>query len=571
MAERQDKVIIGRALIEKNKKLLGQALVEKRVINEHQLNEALKVQARTRELLGAILIKMGHLTEEDVARAIADSFDLDYIDLEEAEVESNALESIPSALARRHGVLPLWIENNTLHIACDKPPPVQVLGNLRRLTGKQIVIHIATTSPLWALLKDAYEGADISSSTAASSSTNPLLAEVAEEEADIEQSVIQLLDEFVAKALRDRASDIHFESAKERLRVRFRVDGILREVETYPPEISPPLVSRIKVLSNLNIAEKRAPQDGGFTFENPFQTVDIRVSILPNIYGEKAVLRLLTAEKEKIDFEHLGMETDTSQLFMSLLKRPHGLILIAGPTGSGKSTTLYASLLSIRSPEVNITTVEDPVEYKIGDITQVQVDQARKITFDNALRSILRQDPDIIMVGEIRDRETAEISLQAALTGHLVLATIHTNDAPSALVRLVEMGCEPFLVSSAVSGVMSQRLVRINCESCKEAFEPTPIELKRFGYSKLPEGGQWARSSGCRRCDNTGYRGRIGIFECFKMDKTIRQEVIKESSAEKIREIVLQNGMRPLLEDGLLKVNSGQTTPEEILRVTVLE
>lgn len=571
MAERQDKVIIGKALIEKNKKLLGRALVEKQIINEQQLNEALKVQARTGELLGVILIKMDYLTEEDVAQTIADSFDLEYIDLEEPDVESYALESIPSTLAQRHGVLPLRIENNTLHIACDKPPAVQVLGNLRRLTGKQIVIHIATTSALWDLLKDAYEAADSLSSTASISSTNPLLAEVADEEAELDQSVIELLDEFIAKALRERASDIHFESAKERLRVRFRVDGILREIETYPPEINPPLISRIKVLSNLNIAEKRAPQDGGFTFENPFQTVDIRVSILPNIYGEKAVLRLLTAKKDKIDFEHLGMEADTSQLFMSVLKRPHGLILLAGPTGSGKSTTLYASLLAIRSPGVNITTVEDPVEYKIEDITQVQVDQARKITFENALRSILRQDPDIIMVGEIRDRETAEISLQASLTGHLVLATIHTNDAPSALVRLVEMGCESFLVSSAVSGVMSQRLVRINCDSCKQAFEPTPIELERFGYSSLPHGAGWARSSGCRRCDKTGYRGRIGIFECFKMDKTIRQEVIKESSAEKIKEIAIANGMRSLLEDGLLKVNRGQTSPEEILRVTVLE
>ena len=557
------------------KMLLGEILVKKELISKTQLEEGLRLQNRTGELLGSVLIKRGYLNEEDIARSTADAFDLQYINLEDTDIDSEVMQTIPVALSRRYGLLAVKKDKGVIHVACDRPPSITTIGNIRRLTGKQIVICIAETSQLQDLINEAAKtGMSTSISTTGLSRTmsasNPLFAEKKEED-DQEASIIKLLEDIISGALKERASDIHFEPSKERLRIRFRVDGILRDAETIPPENSAPLISRIKVLSNLNIAEKRAPQDGGFTFENINTNVDIRVSILPNIYGEKAVLRLLTAEKSKIDFASLGMEEIVSSLFTSLLHRPHGLILIAGPTGSGKSTSLYASLLALRSPEVNITTVEDPVEYKIDDITQVQVDQARKVIFATALRSILRQDPDIIMIGEIRDRETADMALQASLTGHLVLATIHTNDAPGAITRLLEMGCEPFLIASSISGVMSQRLVRVNCESCKESFDPTEVELKRFGYSTLPAGAGWARSSGCRRCDRTGYKGRIGIFECFKMNKTIRQEVMKESSAEKIREKATANGMRSLLQDGLIKVNKGLTTPEEILRVTVID
>ncbi len=558
---------------EKEKILFGQMLLEKGLISKKQLEDALRMQNRTGELLGSILIKSGHLTEEDIARATADTFDFEYIDLEGLDIDPDVIETIPAALSRRYGILPFKKEKDALYVACDRPPSIQTMGNLRRLTGKQIIVCIAETSVLQALINEAAKttAAATTGLSTTMSTVNPFFAEKKDEDSELEESIIRLLEEIIARALKERASDIHFEPFKERLRIRFRVDGVLRDMETFPPETSAPLISRLKVLSNLNIAEKRAPQDGGFAFENLNKTVDIRVSILPNIYGEKAVLRLLTTEKSKTDFESLGMDSDISSLFMSLLKRPHGLILIAGPTGSGKSTTLYASLLALRSPEVNITTVEDPVEYKIDDITQVQVDQARKIVFATALRSILRQDPDIIMVGEIRDRETADMALQASLTGHLVLATIHTNDAPGAVTRLLEMGCEPFLVASSVSGVLSQRLIRLNCEECKESFEPTEVELKRFGYSSLPAGARWARSAGCRRCEHTGYKGRTGIFECFRMNRDIRQEIMKESSVEKIRERAVANGMKSLFQDGLLKVNKGMTTPEEILRVTTLE
>lgn len=567
---RPQESVAGKALTGKGGRLLGMSFVKDGIINEEQLSEALKIQARTKELLGSILVKLGYVTEQDVAGVIAEIFGLDYIDLDDTDIEPAASEAVPSMLAQRYGFIPLSIEGNAVHIVCDRPLEPQVTGNLRRLTGKQIVVHISTTSAVQALFRDMYSSMEYSRSMSVSMA-NPLLAQAVEGEPALEETVIEILDELLGKAIRERASDIHFEPAKERLRVRFRVDGIMREVETFPPEISAPLISRIKVLSNLNIAEKRSPQDGGFTFEGIYDTVDTRVSILPNIYGEKAVIRLLALGKTSTTFDSLGMEDDTGKGFVSMLKRPHGLILISGPTGSGKSTTLYGALLMLRSSEVNITTVEDPVEYKIEGITQVQVDQSRKITFATALRSILRQDPDIIMVGEIRDRETAEISLQASLTGHLVLATLHTNDAPSALTRLIDMGCEPFLVGSAVSGVVAQRLIRLNCETCKETYDPTTDELKRFGASVLPDGAGWRRGSGCRHCEKTGYRGRVGIFEQFVVDKTIRQEIMKNSSADRIREIAISRGMRPLLEDGILKVNRGQTTPEEILRVTVLE
>lgn len=570
LAGRPQESVAGKGLTGESSRLLGRVFVNKRIISEQQLNEALKIQARTKELLGNILVKLGYVTEQDIAGAIAEIFGLEYIDLSEGDIEQAAAEAIPSILAHRYGFIPLRIEGNAVHIVCDRPAGPQVTGNLRRLTGKQIVVHISTTSAIQALLREIYRSTDYSGSMSLGTA-NPVLAPAVDEELALEETVIEILDELLGKAIRERASDIHFEPAKERLRLRFRVDGIMREVETFPPEIGPPLISRIKVLSRLNIAEKRSPQDGGFTFESPYDTVDTRVSILPNIYGEKAVIRLLSSGKTKLTFESLGMEDDSSTGFVSMLRRPHGLILLSGPTGSGKSTTLYTSLLALRSPEVNITTVEDPVEYKIEGITQVQVDQARKITFATALRSILRQDPDIIMVGEIRDRETAEISLQASLTGHLVLATIHTNDAPGALTRLIDMGCEPFLVTSAVSGVTAQRLVRLNCESCRVAFDPTADELKRFGVSALPDGARWYRSPGCPHCQKTGYRGRIGIFEQFALNKTIRQEIMRRASTDRIREIAMSNGMRPLLESGVLKINDGRTTPEEVLRVTVLE
>ncbi len=537
-----------------NKKLLGETLIEKKIIQSQQLNEALKIQTKKRELLGKILIELGYITEEDIARSIAETYNLPYIELDVSNIQAEAVKYIPEALVHRYNIIPTKIEGVTLYLACDKPLPGQIVGNLQRVSGKQIALYIATSSSIKGLRENI-----------TGTSTTSL------EEESIDQSIIDILSKLIVKASGQRASDIHLEPGENRLQVRFRIDGMLYKEDSFSLDLAPPLISRIKILSELNIAEKRAPQDGSFVFDDTSESVDIRVSILPNIHGEKAVLRLLPSKNRKITLKTLGMEDHALKTFETLLKRPHGIILITGPTGSGKSTTLYASLLLLRSTSANITTIEDPVEYQIEGITQTQVDQINKITFPKALRAILRQDPDIIMVGEIRDKETADIALRAALTGHLVLATLHTNDAPSALTRLVDMGCEPYLISSSVCGILAQRLVRVNCEFCKEQFIPTPDELVKLKISALSGEKKWFRGKGCRHCQKTGYSGRIGVFELLDINTSIQQEIIKQSSAEVIRKIAISEGMRTLYQDSILKVQQGLTTPEEVLRVTVLE
>ncbi len=538
--------------------MLGKVLIEKKIINEEQLSEALKAQTKNKELLGQILVKLGHCLEEDIARVIAEIYKLPYMELEEVEIDPAVIQSIPTNLAFKHNIIPIKREEDTLYLACAKPLNSQVISNLQRLINKQIAFYIGAASAISSLLKKYYMVG-----------TAPLEKTLAEDVG--EQSISEILNSLICKALKFRASDVHFETQDTKMRVRFRIDGVLSAVDSLPKELAPPLISRIKILSGLDIAEKRAPQDGSFVFQDMGESIDIRVSILPNISGEKAVLRLLSSKRRIITLESLGMEEDTLEEFSSLIKRPHGIILITGPTGSGKSTTLYASLLLIRSVGVNITTIEDPVEYHIEDITQTQVDHVNKITFPKALRHILRQDPDIIMVGEIRDKETADIALRAALTGHLVFSTLHTNDASSSLTRLVDMGCEPYLISSTVCAIVAQRLVRLNCESCKKAFNPTQDELEKFGLKDIKVKGPWFRASGCRHCQKTGFRGRTGIFELLKVNNPIQKEIIKGSFAQKIKEVALSGGMRILRQDAFLKVDEGLTSPEEAMRVTVLD
>ncbi len=537
----------------RGRKLLGQSLVEEGLLKEGQLEESLRIQTRTRDLLGAILVKLGYVSQDDIARSIAKINGLEFLPLETSDVDEAAVKSIARPLAERHNIIPVRAENGSLLLACDSPLNPQIQGNLQRVAGMPVTVCISSINRIREVLREIYE-----------TERKPL--DLSEDTA-----IIHLVDNLLEKAVRERASDIHMESGKEELRVRFRIDGVLRNIETHPARIAPPLVSRIKVLANLNIAEKRAPQDGAMTFSRNGATVDIRVSILPNIYGEKAVLRLLTTENRRNDFETLGMEDDSIELFKSLITKPHGIILLASPTGSGKSTTLYVTLRYLQSEQINITTVEDPVEYKVDGITQVQVDQAMKVTFPSALRSILRQDPDIIMIGEIRDKATADIALQAALTGHLVLATIHTNDAPSALTRLVDMGCEPFLVSSTVRGILAQRLVRKNCSQCRTQIEPSSDDLRRFGLDTLPDGAAWQRGQGCRQCRDSGCKDRIAICEICSVTREIQQEVVKRTSSEVIRDAAIESGMRTLFQDGIIKVNKGIISPEELMRVTLLE
>ena len=543
-------------------KLMGALLIKNKFIDQSQLDEALKIQARTKEPLGSIFVEQGYVTEEDIAYTFAQEFDMEYIDVQITDIQKEATKYISHTLARRYNTIPMKVDGSgVLHIVSDRPLSTQIKGNLTRLTGKHLNLYVSTTSGIKGLLDEIYD----------SEGKHKVSGEATAHEEPDDTMVIKLVDRLIEKAIRERATDIHFETFKDRLQVRFRVDGLLRQIETHPIDIAPSVTSRIKVLSRMNIAEKRSPQDGGFTYVHNPQPVDIRVSTLPNIYGEKAVLRLLNVGNVGTSFDSLGMEQDHIEIFESLIKRPYGIILLASPTGSGKSTTLHSVLLKLKSEETNIVTVEDPVEYKIDGITQVQVDQAMKVTFPTALRSILRQDPDIIMIGEIRDKETAEIALRASLTGHLVLATIHTNNAPSALPRLLDMGCEPYLISSSISGVMAQRLVRTLCPYCKTPFEPTESEVKSLGCSSLPEGTVWYRAPGCRRCHYTGYRGRTAIFELLKINPDIQQAIVNRSPAERIMEIAVSTGMRTLFEDGMIKVNKGITSPEEVIRVTLIQ
>ena len=534
---------------------IGESLVKNRIIKEDQLKEALRIQVGHHDPLGKILVELGHCLEEDISIVLADLFQLPYIELERIKIDKNIIQSIPVNLAIRYKIIPFKIENNTLHLACSKPLEQRVISNLRRIANRKIIIFITTDSIIGILLKRYHFD------------SRPLSGAISNEE-DVEQSVISVLNDYISKALIMGASDIHVEPQKNRIRVRFRIDGVLNEMPDLPHKMSLSLISRIKILSELDISEKRSPQDGSFIFSHNDETVDVRTSILPNIHGEKAVLRLLSTQRRLMSLESLGMEEDTLQEFRSLLSLPHGIILITGPTGSGKTTTLYASLQLIRSVDMNITTIENPVECQIEGITQVQVDHAHKITFASALRHILRQDPDIIMVGEIRDKETAEIALRAALTGHLVFATLHTNDASSALTRLIDMGCEPYLISSTICGIVAQRFIRLNCEHCRTAYSARETQLKAFNVTGKSANSQWFFGRGCRHCHKTGFKGRIGIFELLKMSNDIRQEVVRQSTADKIKNIAISRGMRSLRQDGYKKILRGITSPEEILRVT---
>jgi len=506
---------------------------------------------RCRRTLLEHLVAEGKVSEEEVALCVAEKCGLEMENVDAYSLPRELNKLVPAQIAQRSRVIPIESDNGTLCVAAAEPLPPTVLENLQRISRKRVVVRIATRSAVAEGLKLLYGQGE------SEAEGGPELT-----------SAVELVDGLLSDAMQQRASDIHLEPEENRLRVRFRVDGMLREYGSHPKAMVAPVVTRLKVLTRLNIAEKRSPQDGSFFFDHNGERIDVRVSTLPSLHGEKVVLRLLASKSRRITLEQLGMEPDTLEDFRRLISRPHGIILITGPTGSGKSTTLFASLLTIRSSSINITTVEDPIEYQIEGVTQTQVDQAQKMTFAKALRAMLRQDPDVIMVGEIRDRETADIALRAALTGHLVFSTLHTNDASSALARLVDMGCEPYLVASSVCGILAQRLVRVNCEACREEYKPPPEVLERL---KIEPGAPLYRGRGCPKCNHTGFRGRVGIFELLSVDEDIRGAIVNRASTDVIRRMALSKGMRLLRDDSLLKVRRGTTTPEEALRETTVE
>ena len=559
----------------KEKFRLGDLLVQKGVITEVQLKVALEEQKVKNKRLGEVLVDLGYIDEKKLIDVLAEHFNIKVVKADEVKVTPELQHVIAESRALRLKILPIKVEEKILHIATTDPTNIIALDEIERTTNKELVIYLISKQDFLTLFSKIYSADDnlykiaknIEDKILEAGADEKFLEKLAEE-----TPAIQLVDNIINKAISEKASDIHIEAEEDTLRIRFRVDGILHEVLTLNKVLYAPIISRIKIISNLNIAEKRLPQDGRFKVSLKGREVDFRVSTLPTIFGEKVVMRVLDKSKDLLDLNKLGIDPFNFEIYKSIIDKPNGIILISGPTGSGKTTTLYATLNYLNSMEKNIITVEDPVEYKFKLINQVQIDEKIGLTFAGALKSILRQDPDIVMIGEIRDRETAEIAIQASLTGHLVLSTIHTNDAVSSVTRLVDMGIEPFLVSASVIGVVSQRLVRKICDNCKESFVFDKEFLEDVGIDTTEEETielYWGR--GCDVCDGTGYKGRVSIFEVLKITRDLKDVISKNETAATIRKIAISEGFKPMYNSGMELVKKGITTIEEVLRVTIID
>ena len=554
------------------KPLLGQILVEQGYILPEQLNLALKEQTATNLRIGETLVKNGWISEKDLAEAISKQTNLPFVSLSMFRPMEEAIDAIPENMARRLEVVPLSINENSnkLTIAVSDPFNILALDEIRMITGMDVDVVIATLSDIKRAIETLY---------ALRSSIDEALVEIVEEERgefDLSKGeeavsiddapVVKLVNTILGQAVDSSASDVHVEPFETETRVRYRIDGVLFDMLTFPKHLHPPVSSRIKIMSGMDIAEKRHPQDGRILLRVAGRRIDIRVSSLPAIYGEKLVMRLLDQATAMVGLERLGLDPDERTTLDKVIEVPYGIILVTGPTGSGKSTTLYSVIQNLNSYEVNITTVEDPVEYTIAGVNQVQINERAGLTFDTVLRSILRQDPDIILVGEMRDTETAQLAVRAALTGHLVLSTLHTNDAPSSIVRMIDMGIPPFLVSSSVVAVMAQRLVRKLCPHCKVPYE-LPLDVAESlglnGFTKV------YKPLGCDKCRGTGYRGRTAIFEIMPMSEELRRAVMTGATSDDLRTMAINQGMRTLRVSGAKKVTEGITSADEVLSVTL--
>ncbi len=561
---------------------LGEILREKFHLSELKLEEALAYQQEKGGRLGEVLLHLRILREEQVLEALAQQFDMTWIPhLDSTHVDHEVIKKVPIAFCRRYRVLPMRDENGAILTASSDPLETVAMDDLRLLLGKPIVPVLTSTVALLARLNRAYDdianpaGAEeVMEDIAANESLDQLAHELDEPQdlldATDEAPIIRLVNSVLFQAVRQRASDIHFESFERGLVVRYRIDGVLYPVLTPPKHLQASIIARLKIMAGLNIAEKRLPQDGRFAIRTAGKDVDLRVSVLPTSHGERVVLRLLEKENRLLNLSEMGFSKERLAVIHQLIQLAHGIILVTGPTGSGKTTTLYAALTHINSPDKNIITVEDPVEYQLLGVGQMQVNPKINLTFAAGLRSILRQDPDVIMIGEIRDRETAEIAIHASLTGHLVFSTLHTNDAASAATRLIDMGIEPFLVASSVVAVLAQRLLRRICPDCKRPYRASEDELSRLD---LPPGSAVTlyRGAGCAACSQTGYRGRTGIFELMVLDDDIRRLIGGKADSTAIKQTAIAKGMVTLKQEGAERVIQGQTTLEEVMRITQQE
>ncbi len=558
---------------------LGQALVHLGLITRDQLAEALEIQARTGERLGQILRDMNAATDVDLARGMAHQWGYPYLALADRPLDPDVVKLIPHALAARHKCIAVERRGSRLLVALADPLNVVALDDIRLITGLEVDPAVATEDDIAQALARAYQVTDSLIERALRETLPEYTLEAGEDDPSVEQlralveeaPVVKLVTLIIDEAVKQGASDIHIEPHRTGIWVRFRVDGVLRDVMSPPKNLKAALVSRVKIMGDMDIAERRKPQDGRIHLVADGRSIDLRVSTLPTMFGEKVVMRILDQSQAMLGLSRLGFHSDTLAQWERAISKPHGMILVTGPTGSGKTTTLYATLAKLNTLDKNIITVEDPVEYQLPRINQVQVNPKAGLTFANGLRAILRQDPDIVMVGEIRDRETAEIAVQAALTGHLVLSTLHTNDAAGAISRLVDMGIEPFLISSSVITVLAQRLARAICTRCKVAYAPPAEALGRLGADRIDADVVFYRGQGCEVCRGTGYKGRIGIFELLTITDPIRDLIVRRAPATEIKAQAIREGMRTLRDDGLEKVLAGVSTIDEILRVVYVQ
>jgi type IV pilus assembly protein PilB len=551
-------------------KQLGQILLEQGLISEEHLQRALDEHRNTPKSLGRVLIDLGYIRERDLVRALAEQVGLEFVDLTEYRIDAAAAALLPEALCRRYRALPIGEEDGKLLVAMSDPANVYALDDIRTITGRDVRPVVATANDVEQSIQK-FSGMGEQVEALATEAADALDTEggVAVEAAVEDAPIVKLVQAIMTQAAADRASDVHIEPTETDVRVRFRVDGVLHEVMHSPKSIQGGLISRLKVMGDLNIAEKRIPQDGRVSLRINNRSLDLRLATLPTVHGEKIVIRILDKSNALLQLSELGFLPQAFESYERSFRKPYGAILVTGPTGSGKSTTLYATLNIVNSIDRHIVTVEDPVEYRLPGVNQMQVNPKAGLTFASALRSILRADPDIILIGEIRDRETAMIAVESALTGHLVLSSLHTNDAPSAITRLIEMQVETFLVGSAIDCVVAQRLARKLCEKCKQAYAPEESELIEAGFaeSRVPELGLFFRASGCQSCSNTGYRGRIGLYEVMPMTEEIERLTVERASSETVKRVAIEQGMYTLRDDGLYKAASGLTSIEEIARV----
>ncbi len=562
---------------------LGDLLVAEGLISDAQLKQALADQKGKTEKLGSILVRLGFINEEQLIGFLSRQYGIPSITLSNVEVDNETLRLVPPAIARKYEVLPVKRIGGTLTLAMADPTNIFALDDVAFMTNLQILPVVAPQAAIRKAIDRHYEVQQASMSDVLTEiTTDGTNVEVVEDEkastVDVfelkesadEAPVVKLVNMVLVDAIRKGASDLHWEPYEKVFRIRFRIDGVLHEMLAPPKRLEPAIISRLKIMSNLDISERRVPQDGRIKLRYGNREIDFRVSILPTIFGEKAVLRILDKEALQLDLTKLGFDSWSYEKFSHAIHQPYGMVLITGPTGSGKTTTLYSAIATINSPEHNIMTAEDPVEYNLKGVNQVQVNEGVGRTFAAVLRSFLRQDPDVILVGETRDLETAQISIRAALTGHLVFTTLHTNDCPSTVARLLDMGIQPFLLSSSLLVILAQRLGRRICKECRQPVDANEDDLIPYGH--VPTGigkTQFYKGKGCQVCNFTGMKGRVAIYEVMPISEELRDMILKNASTAELREMAQKQGMKTLRQSGLMKVLEGTTTVEEVLRVTL--